>query len=727
MAVTIKDVALLAGVSLGTASNVFNGKPVRRDLAEAVERAAAQLGYNVDVRAKQLKTNVTRTIGVILPDLDTFGVLLAGVEQECARQGYRILPIATGNLAVREREAVKRLARLRVDGLVVVTCLDDGAVYAGKDIPPVVFAERKPDGIAADFVSIYERDAFRQLMDTLASRGVRHFVLLIEDLFQRLHFDAAAELNRGSTGVTAAVCVVDDSRESAFGAACRTLCDHPETEVILTTGRNQQLGARDAVVLYGLQDRCRVLSMQDDSACDRVLPVIIRPERTVGERAAALLIDRLGDPERPAFAHEILPAVLRVLPESRPQNRQAMGSAVTFLMLDCPAAEASELLVPPFRSETGVDVRILKKTYNELQEAMLTMDAASPFDGGMVDLTWLAQLAEDDLLLPIAGFHEELYLDTLCREYGRYNRVQYGLPFMPGTTILFYRKDLFENGGLKRRYNRATGLELAPPKDWDGFNRIARFFTQAEEPDSPTAYGITASTLLDAQVATDFCMRNWSFGGTAFERARTGGNRWSVAVDSPATLAALERYLSGFRYTVPWHDRIRQENCVDDFLAGRAAMMTLFDSHATRISRQTLAALPAEVGYSIVPGGHPVLGGWALSAGKHSSNAAAAQMFIRYICGSDIALPFAVLSGATAHNALYDNELLVRRYPWMPTVYESYRNTRKRGSAPGSEDTILRITDFEAILASGVRLALGGAMTAEQALRHIASGLQTIL
>ena len=65
------DVARLAGVSRKTVSNVVNRYPhVSRDLLRRVEAAIAQLGYTPNHAARSLRTGRTRTIQLVVPELD---------------------------------------------------------------------------------------------------------------------------------------------------------------------------------------------------------------------------------------------------------------------------------------------------------------------------------------------------------------------------------------------------------------------------------------------------------------------------------------------------------------------------------------------------------------------------------------------------------------------------------------------------------------------------------
>ena len=68
MAVTIKDVASLAGVSPSTVSRTCKNNPsISEETKEKVRRAMAQLGYEPNFQARNLASQNSRTIGIILP------------------------------------------------------------------------------------------------------------------------------------------------------------------------------------------------------------------------------------------------------------------------------------------------------------------------------------------------------------------------------------------------------------------------------------------------------------------------------------------------------------------------------------------------------------------------------------------------------------------------------------------------------------------------------------
>lgn len=59
---TIKKVEKLAGVSIGTVSNVLNGKNLNAELIDKVENAMQQLSYQPDANARSLKKAILKTV-----------------------------------------------------------------------------------------------------------------------------------------------------------------------------------------------------------------------------------------------------------------------------------------------------------------------------------------------------------------------------------------------------------------------------------------------------------------------------------------------------------------------------------------------------------------------------------------------------------------------------------------------------------------------------------------
>lgn len=128
--VTISDVAVLAGVHKATVSRALNAKTQHQVNAETirrVRRAAKQLGYVPNVMARGLRTNLSMTIGVVIPDLTNplFPPIIRGIEHFLSPRGYTALLANTDSQEVLERAAVDSLLERRVDGLIIATGLEN--------------------------------------------------------------------------------------------------------------------------------------------------------------------------------------------------------------------------------------------------------------------------------------------------------------------------------------------------------------------------------------------------------------------------------------------------------------------------------------------------------------------------------------------------------------------------------------------------------------------------
>ena len=112
MAVSVKDVAQTAGVSLGTVSNVLNRPDkVRPNTRERVERVMRELGFVRNESARQLKAGRSSTIGYIMLDATNpfFTDVAAGMETAAEGAGLSLFLCNSDQRPERERSYLGRL------------------------------------------------------------------------------------------------------------------------------------------------------------------------------------------------------------------------------------------------------------------------------------------------------------------------------------------------------------------------------------------------------------------------------------------------------------------------------------------------------------------------------------------------------------------------------------------------------------------------------------------
>jgi DNA-binding LacI/PurR family transcriptional regulator len=124
MGLTIRDVAKAAGVSTATVSNVLNktGKVGRRT-HRLVLSAVKRLGYFPDVHARHLASRESRTLGIIVSDIENpfFPEVVKGFETRARQLGYDVILSDTNYDPRRTREAADRMAEHKVRGVAIMT------------------------------------------------------------------------------------------------------------------------------------------------------------------------------------------------------------------------------------------------------------------------------------------------------------------------------------------------------------------------------------------------------------------------------------------------------------------------------------------------------------------------------------------------------------------------------------------------------------------------------
>ncbi|MVB12467.1 Catabolite control protein A [Caprobacter fermentans] len=118
---TIKDVAEKANVSVATVSRVLNGLTgFSAETEVRVRNAIAELGYQFNAVARNLKLKKTNIIAVLIPQVETtfYVKILNGIEDAAQNCGYSVMVCHVGISGNRTQEYIKMLAERQVDGII---------------------------------------------------------------------------------------------------------------------------------------------------------------------------------------------------------------------------------------------------------------------------------------------------------------------------------------------------------------------------------------------------------------------------------------------------------------------------------------------------------------------------------------------------------------------------------------------------------------------------------
>lgn len=180
--VKMSDVALEAGVSTMTVSNVVNGRPgASEDTRARVLEAVSRLGYRVNATARQLRAGRSGAIGLLVPHLDGpyYSHLAARLDTLARARGYHVIIERTG--ASREGElAAISAERVRPYDGVVFSPVQIGSAdvrRAGIEVPVVLLGERPLSG-EFDHVMMDNVGGAELATSYLLERGARRIALI---------------------------------------------------------------------------------------------------------------------------------------------------------------------------------------------------------------------------------------------------------------------------------------------------------------------------------------------------------------------------------------------------------------------------------------------------------------------------------------------------------------------------------------------------------------------
>ncbi len=159
---TIKDVALLAGVSVATVSRVLNHSPkASAHSQKIVHDAMAQLHYVPNANARALAQQSTATLGLLVNDVADpfFGAMVKAVDQVAIETGNFLL-IGNGyHRAAQEKLAIEQLIRHQCQSLVVHAKMisDEDLQAMMRQVPGMVLNNRVVAGFESRCIALDNR------------------------------------------------------------------------------------------------------------------------------------------------------------------------------------------------------------------------------------------------------------------------------------------------------------------------------------------------------------------------------------------------------------------------------------------------------------------------------------------------------------------------------------------------------------------------------------------
>lgn len=310
-----------------------------------------------------------------------------------------------------------------------------------------------------------------------------------------------------------------------------------------------------------------------------------------------------------------------------------------------PFQAAIEKIWARFVEETGCALELDAQPLdlNPLYESLFVQKGLQngTWDVAFIVTDWLAEAVESGSVENLTPWmqsnpvvdYPDGWVPSLI-EFQHWGDDVFALPFHDGPECLVYRKDLFENSAEKGNFHAQFGYPLAPPKTWQQYHDVARFFTRPDD----GLYGTVVGAFPDGHNGVyDFCLQLWGRGGDFVNVDGT------VQLDTPEAAAALDFYRQLVRdasATYPNPIEVDSVKAGEVFAAGEAAMMINWFGFAA-VCEQPDCPVKGKVGLAKVPSAenHPSASlsvYWTLAVGVGSQHKAVAYEFVRFAISAEM-------------------------------------------------------------------------------------------
>lgn len=180
---SIKDVALKANVSTTTVSHVVNSTRFVSDkVRHDVELAIRELNYVPSAVARSLKSNTTKTIGMLIPNCSNpyFAEIVRSVEDHCFGAGYALILCNTDDDPHRQAAYLQVISEKRIDGTIIISTGEDAdllRLLKGLTIPTVLL-DREIREVNCDLVETAHLQGALMATEHLIALGHRRIACL---------------------------------------------------------------------------------------------------------------------------------------------------------------------------------------------------------------------------------------------------------------------------------------------------------------------------------------------------------------------------------------------------------------------------------------------------------------------------------------------------------------------------------------------------------------------
>lgn len=317
---TIKDVAAAAGVSVATISRVLS-KPdgVKTETREHVLRVIKEMNYKPNGLARQLRTQTTKAVIVIVPVIDNsfFQGIVSGIGTEAERYGYQMLIADLNSQPSLENYYFEAIRQRQVDGIISLSAnMAQKLETLITEKYPLVMAAQYVSKHTIPSVSIDNAAATKALMTHLIRLGHKKIAHITVSPVQvpyldrlNTYIDMLEEYNIPVDEEL--ICYGSPTIQGGYDQMLTLLARGKAFTAVFAAGDTMALGAMKALKDKGIRvpEDCAVVGFDDidfSAFCEPALTTIRQPKKMIGKLAFQKLLSLMKN-ESVVGGQEILP------------------------------------------------------------------------------------------------------------------------------------------------------------------------------------------------------------------------------------------------------------------------------------------------------------------------------------------------------------------------------------------------------------------------------------
>ncbi len=350
----------------------------------------------------------------------------------------------------------------------------------------------------------------------------------------------------------------------------------------------------------------------------------------------------------------------------------APGETISLAFLAGYKEDVLRANIAKFEQASGIHVQIDASPYDDLyKKTLLSLStSANRYDVLFMDEPWVPALA--DFLAPLDDITKQMDLADFVPSTvaaGRYRGKLYALPVDPNVQLFIYRKDVFQERGLK------------VPDTWDDVLHDA----QALNDPSKSVAGIVTTAGSDQQTGLYMLLLIWSYGGDVLDK----NDRPSA--ETPEARRGAGEFVQLLKYAPPSVQSYSFADVNKAVQLGKAVMAIQWASGARPMEDKANSTVAGKLGYAVMPKGpagrDPMRGVWTIGIAAKTSHKDAASKFVQWITGKEFGTA-AALYPATS-SAIHSPRVSVLQdpkvdaaLPYAPALLANLRIARSRTRVP---------------------------------------------